>query len=77
MRIKLSKTMWQNMGKSASWLKLNNPDPFDQPVKSERDSDFEVYNKWKHFKDTELEPSINKAILDIQLAIESNDKEKS
>jgi hypothetical protein len=76
MKIKLNKTMWKQMGKTAGWFDENDLQSLNPPAKSEKDIDFEVYNKWKNFKVTEFEPTMNKAILDMQLAIQDGDKEK-
>ena len=75
MKIKLSQTTWKQIGKTAGWWDADAMSSSNTPVRSERDIDFDVYNKWKDFKATELEPAMEKAIFDMQLAIKNGDKE--
>ncbi len=73
MKITLSKSLWQKIGKTAGWWD-NNDKPKSNPAKTEKDIDFSVCNKWLEFQKDELTPAMDKAMIEMQNAITNKDK---
>lgn len=66
MKLKLSKTQWERIGKQAGWQTKDNP--------SVHESDSEVLEKWKQFQKEDLIPDMDTAMIDMQKALINGDK---